>query len=110
MADIKTVLTELLKTITAEVNKPEIQQMSFKEFSTSEQLQFEHNLSALEARVQQIPAEIEQEQEQEQEQALIARRYSDPTSRLFPVTVTYFVPSQVKKISPLARSSSKCRQ
>ena len=106
MADIKTVLTELLKTITAEVNKPEIQQMSFKEFSTSEQLQFEHNLSALEARVQQIPAEIEQEQEQ----ALIARRYSDPTSRLFPVTVTYFVPSQVKKISPLARSSSKCRQ
>ena len=104
MADIKTVLTELLKTITAEVNKPEIQQMSFKEFSTSEQLQFEHNLSALEARVQQIPAEIEQEQ------AIIARRYSDPTSRLFPVTVTYFVPSQVKKISPLARSSSKCRQ
>ena len=57
-----------------------------------------------------IPSYLRLLKEQAQAQALIARRYSDPTSRLFPVTVTYFVPSQAKKISPLARSSSKCRQ
>jgi hypothetical protein len=88
VADITTIMKELGKRITAELTNPENAQLVM-EFSSSERDQFERNVHSLEARVRAIPREIETET------AAIRKRFSDPQPRLFPVAVTFLVPSKL---------------
>ncbi len=85
--DITTVLVELERAIREELVEPEYVQLEL--FSTPEREQYSRNVAALEARLAQIPVEIEQET------ALIRARYADPQPRLFPVAVTFLVPERL---------------
>lgn len=85
--DVTAILTELRKAIEAELDTPEYQQGEL--FSTPEREQFERNIDALRARVEQIPDEIKKET------AAVRARFADPQPRLFPVAVTYLVPRQL---------------
>jgi hypothetical protein len=87
--DTTAILTELLKSIQAELSDPEYQQMTL--FSDPEREQFERNRDALKARVRAIPEEIERET------AAIQARYASPQPRLFPVAVTYLVPEKLAR-------------
>ena len=58
-------------------------------FSSSEREQYNRNVAALQARLAQIPVEIEQET------AAIRARYAAPQPRLFPVAVTFLVPERL---------------
>jgi hypothetical protein len=82
--DITAILTELQIAILDELKQPEVEQLSL--FSDPEREQFERNRDSLQARVNQIPGEIEQET------AAIRARYADPQPRLFPVSVMFVVP------------------
>lgn len=84
---ITEVLEELRRSISKELAAPE-HQMQLELFTTTEREQFERNVDALRARVEQIPREIEQET------AAIRARFSDPVPRLFPLAVTYLVPQK----------------
>lgn len=92
LRDIETILLELKRSIEAEM-KPlaGARQLVLSGFNTSEREQFERNFSALQARLEQIPFEIEQEQK------IIRRRFDDPQSRLFPVAVTFLVPNKLAR-------------
>ena len=85
-ADIAAILTELRRTIEAELHTPEIVQPVLPGFSSEEREQFARNIDSLRARVARIPTEIADEQ------AAVAARYADPQPKLFPVAVTYLVP------------------
>ncbi|MCU0549308.1 MAG: DISARM system SNF2-like helicase DrmD [Leptolyngbya sp. Prado105] len=87
IADITAVLTELQKSILAELQEPQIEQLEI--FSNPEREQFERNINSLKARLEQIPIEIEQET------ALIRKRFENPTARLFPLAVTFLVPQKL---------------
>src|SRR5262249_32163949 len=89
VGDITAILAELRKTIQAELDEPEYQQLSL--FSDPERDQFERNRDALKARVRSIPEEIERET------AAIQARYASPQPRLFPVAVTYLVPQKLSR-------------
>ena len=54
-----------------------------------ERAQFEKNKLSLQGRLKEIPAEIERET------AAIKARYADPQPRMFPVAVTFLVPSKL---------------
>ena len=84
--DITAVLTELKRAIREELVEPEYVQLEL--FSPPEREQYRRNVAALEARLTQIPGEIEQET------ALIRARYAEPQPRLFPVAVTFLVPER----------------
>lgn len=88
--DIETILLELKKSIESQL-KPMQQNMQLElpGFSTAEREQFELNFSALQARVGQIPGEVEQEK------AAIERRFGNRKVRLFPVAVTFYVPRKL---------------
>ncbi|MBD0304639.1 MAG: hypothetical protein ICV85_21515, partial [Tolypothrix sp. T3-bin4] len=60
-------------------------------FNNTEKEQFERNRSSLEARVEQIPAEIELET------AAIRARFADPTPRLFPLAIIYLIPQKLAR-------------
>ncbi|MFZ4659649.1 MAG: DISARM system SNF2-like helicase DrmD [Caldilineaceae bacterium] len=83
-ADIRAILDELARSITAELAEPEPIQLSL--WSPDERDQLVRNETALRRRLEQIPGEIEQEM------ALIQARYANPQARLFPVAVTFLVP------------------
>jgi ubiquinone biosynthesis protein UbiJ len=85
--DIETVLNELAKAITAELAAPAYKQLEL--FSDNERSQLKSNTAALQARLEEIPAEIAAEQ------AVIRARYADPQPRLFPVAVTFLVPEKL---------------
>lgn len=87
--DITTILNELRTNILAELRQPEIEQLQLAGFTTTEREQFERNMSALAARVEQIDTEIEQEH------AAIRKRYANPQPRLFPVAITYLIPEHM---------------
>ena len=53
--------------------------------------QRERNRESLDARLEEIPAEIEREAGE------IARRYADPTPRVFPVSITFLVPASMSR-------------
>ncbi len=91
MSDITTILTELRVTILAELHQPEVVQLQLAGFSTTEQEQFERNMSALTERAKQIDTEIEKER------AHIRKRFADPQPRLFPVAVTYLIPERMAR-------------
>jgi superfamily II DNA or RNA helicase len=83
--DIESILTELRRSIEAELNDPAyIQPMRFDD---PEMERFERNKEAMRARVREIPGEIERET------AAIRARFADPQARMFPVAVTFLVPA-----------------
>ena len=84
--DIAAILTELKKAIEAELNEPEIKQLEL--FSDLEKDQVERNKNAMRARINEIPGEIERETE------AIRARFVNPQARMFPVAVTFLVPSK----------------
>lgn len=85
--DIETVLTELAQAIETELDAPSYKQLEL--FNDTERTQLVRNTEALQARLAQIPAEIEAEQ------AVIRERYADPQPRLFPVAVMFLVPEKL---------------
>lgn len=89
IADIRAVLTELARTIEAELRDPKQFAFDFDRLDKAERSQVEHDLDALRARVAAIPDEIEAEV------AEIQRRYSRRTVRLFPAALTFIVPRRL---------------
>ena len=87
--DVQYVLRELEKAIQDELDQPEVTQLMLEGFSDSEQQQWRVNADALRLRLAQIPGELEKEL------AAIRTRFADPTPRMFPVAVTFLVPSKL---------------
>ena len=88
-AHVAATLNELEATIRREAfgdDGPQLQLITGVELAAGDQRQVEQDLRSLEARLDAIPAEIVAEQ------AAIARRYANPTHRLFPAAVTLLVP------------------
>jgi len=89
--DIRSILTELKKTIETELDDSGLHQMTFDGWSDPEREQLERNMNALRARVVEIPKEIERET------AGVKARFADPQPRMFPVAVTFLVPERLAK-------------
>jgi len=85
--DSAAILTELRTSILAELDEPEVRQLAL--FTMVEQEQVQRTIDALRARADEIPAEIERERR------AIQTRYAAPTAHLFPVAVTYLVPTSL---------------
>ena len=85
--DIESILTELKRSIEAELNDPAYIQPLL--FDDPEMERFERNKEAMRARVREIPGEIERET------AAIRARFADPQARMFPVAVTFLVPEKM---------------
>ena len=83
--DIQTVLDELSRSIRDELDE---QPAQLSLFDADERDQYMRNVNALQARLAQIPQELEAEQ------AAIRRRYVDPQARMFPVSVTFLIPER----------------
>lgn len=77
------VLTDLRRTIEAELGGPEPEQLAL--FSSDEREQLRRDIDALKRRLDAIPADIERETE------AIRRRYADPQPRLFPAALTFLL-------------------
>ena len=84
-SDIEAILTELKKSVEAELNDPQYRQLEL--FSDPEREQFDRNKDAMRARVREIPDEIKHET------AAIRTRFANPQARMFPVAVTFLVPA-----------------
>ncbi|GER90556.1 helicase SNF2 family protein [Dictyobacter vulcani] len=89
--DITAILTELKNNIIKELQQPEVVQLSLSGFSHEERQQINRDIASLEARLEQIDTEIAQEVER------IEKRFTDPKPRIFPVAVTYLVPSNLAR-------------
>lgn len=87
--DIESILTELKKSIEAELKDPAYIQPMLAGFDDPEQERFERNKDAMRARAREIPDEIERET------AAIRARFADPQARMFPVAVTFLVPEKL---------------
>lgn len=85
--DITSILTELKKSIEAELKDPAYIQPTL--FDDPEQERFERNKDAMRARAKEIPEEIKRET------AAIRARFADPQARMFPVAVTFLVPEKM---------------
>lgn len=86
--DVRELLTELQESILSELDTVE-GETQLALWSTEEREQLERNVDSLRARVAEIPDEIEREIE------AVVERYRDPTPRLFPVALTFFVPESL---------------
>jgi ERCC4-related helicase len=91
VADIRSVLEELRRTIEGKLNEPELSQMVFEGWTEPERDQLEHNINALRNRLREIPGEIKRETES------IRARFADPQPRMFPVAVTLLVPERLAR-------------
>ena len=89
IADLTALLTELRRTILAELDAEGPQQLSLWEEPEREQL--ERNRAALRERAERIPAELARET------AAVRARYAEPTPRLFPVALAYVIPERLAK-------------
>jgi len=88
--DITNILEELKKGIEREIYDPEVRIPKQLELWTSdEQLQLQRNIDSLEARIAEIPKEIENERR------VIEERYADPIARTFPVAVAFLIPESM---------------
>jgi len=87
--DIVAVLRGLAAAIENELAEPEYRQLAL--FSTAERTQLTRNTQTLQARLSQIPGEIESEQD------TIQARYANPQPRIFPGAVTLFVPKRLDR-------------
>lgn len=83
---MRAILEELARGIEAELAGEDEEQLRL--FQDDEQQQYRHDRESLQARLDQIPDEIEREV------AAIHGRYADPDPRLFPVAVTFLVPER----------------
>ena len=88
-ADVRALLDELRRSIAAELAPSAERQLSLEGFGRDELLQRQRDRHELQARLDRIPAEIEQEVVQ------VRARYADVTPRLFPVAVTFLVPERL---------------
>jgi hypothetical protein len=89
--DIRFILTELRRTIEEKLDDPNLRQLTFEGWADAEREQLERNMSALRARVLEIPGDIERET------AAVKARFADPQPRMFPVAVTFLVPERLAK-------------
>ena len=89
--DITSVLTELQRSIQQKLGDTRLNQMEFEGWTDPEREQLERNMSALEARVREIPTEIGRET------AAVHARFANPQPRLFPVAVTFLVPARLAR-------------
>ena len=87
VADITSILTELKKSIEAELQDPAYIQPSL--FDDPERERFERNKDAMRSRAKEIPDEIKRETE------AIRARFADPQARMFPVAVMFLVPEKM---------------
>ena len=85
VSKIQAVLEELARAIREELRAPKPIQYEL-EFTDNERDQLRRDNQALEARLAEIPGEIERET------AALRARYADPKPHLFPVGVTFLVP------------------
>ena len=85
-ANLESILTELKKSIEAELKDPAYIQPAL--FDDPEQERFERNKDAMRARAKEIPEEIKRET------AAIRARFANPKARMFPVAVTFLVPER----------------
>lgn len=92
-AHLDAVLTELEKSIRAELDAEAPQQLEL--FDQFEKQQRESDLHSLRLRLQQLPAEREREVDH------LRARYRNPHARLFPVAITFLVPKRA--IAELSR-------
>ncbi|MFM8445255.1 MAG: DISARM system SNF2-like helicase DrmD, partial [Methylococcus sp.] len=84
---LKAIMTELQRTIQAELDRKDEPQLRLDfgdDFEATQQR--ERDLAALRLRVKEIPEEIERET------AHLRARYANPSPRLFPVAVTWVIP------------------
>ncbi len=88
--DITTILRELERTIREKLHDPALAQPLLIGWTDPERQQLERNMTALHARLKEIPEEIEREE------MAILERYLNLTPRMFPVSVTFVVPDDVK--------------
>ncbi len=86
--DIRAILTELKRAIENELDQPQDVQLAL--FDDPERDQYERNKLALQARLKEIPGEIERETE------AVKAKYANPQARMFPVAVTFLVPERLK--------------
>jgi hypothetical protein len=85
--DIESILTELKKSIEAELKDPAYIQPAL--FDDPEMERFERNKEAMRARAREIPEEVKRETE------AIRARFANPQARMFPVAVTFLVPEKM---------------
>ena len=94
VSDITAILTELKTAIEAELEEPEAverESTQLEFFPGSGEDEVQRNREFLEARLREIPGEIEAET------SAIRKRFADPQQRLFPAAVTYLVPERVAR-------------
>jgi hypothetical protein len=85
--DIASILTELQKSIEAELKDPIYVQPLL--FDDPEKERFERNKDSMRKRLQEIPEEIKRETES------IKARFANPQARMFPVAVTFLIPERM---------------
>lgn len=88
VAKIAAILNELKQSIERELKESQ-KPIQLELFTNIEKEQFEKNRSSLQARIEQIPVEIEQETQ------AIRERFANPTPRLFPLAIVYLVPRKL---------------
>ena len=88
--DISFVMNELRDAIQAQLREPEFLQLELPTLEEREQHQV--NLDALQLRIQQIPVELGHKV------ASIRARYANLQPRMFPVAVTFLIPSMFKTL------------
>ena len=86
-ANVQVVMEELRAELSKKLEQPEPAQLPL--FSDREKEQLKRNGEALRLRIAQIPADIAREQ------AAIEARYEGSEDRVFPVSITYVVPSHL---------------
>lgn len=86
VAAMRSAMGELLIRIRTELTAVQPQ---LELFTTPEREQLERDHDALQRRLDELPAEMDQEER------LIRERYSNPLPKLFPVSVTYLVPQNL---------------
>jgi hypothetical protein len=90
VSDITAILTELERAIRHQLSgHDELRQDFLPGLAPAEQDQFERNVDALRRRLGEIPGEVRKETE------AIRARFADPQPRMFPVAVTFLVPSRL---------------
>jgi superfamily II DNA or RNA helicase len=86
VAAMRSAMQELMQRIREELDADTPQ---LELFTTPEREQIERDRSALERRLDELPAEMEREEQ------LIRQRFAKPSPKLFPVAVTYLVPQEL---------------
>ena len=88
-AKVRAILTELERNIRGELDDPWWKQISLFEQSELERRQLEENVDGLQARLAQLPGELERET------SAIDQRFANRQTHLFPVAVTWLIPQRM---------------